>query len=67
MTGQILNRFSKDTGLVDELLPITLFDVVVVSYTTQRVRSVGYLCSFEYPLFLYFDSCRWFHVIRLLS
>lgn len=24
--GQILNRFSRDTGIIDDLLPITAFD-----------------------------------------
>ncbi|XP_069987945.1 ATP-binding cassette sub-family C member 4 isoform X1 [Penaeus vannamei] len=28
--GQILNRFTKDLGQVDELLPITVFDVVTI-------------------------------------
>lgn len=30
-SGQILNRFTKDLGQIDEMLPITVFDVVVVS------------------------------------
>ncbi|XP_064120685.1 ATP-binding cassette sub-family C member 4-like [Macrobrachium nipponense] len=28
--GQILNRFTKDLGQVDEMLPITIFDVVTI-------------------------------------
>ena len=28
--GRILNRFSKDMGLVDETLPMTMFDVLQV-------------------------------------
>nr|XP_045582319.1 ATP-binding cassette sub-family C member 4-like isoform X3 [Procambarus clarkii] len=28
--GQILNRFTKDLGQIDEMLPITVFDVVII-------------------------------------
>lgn len=30
-TGRILNRFSKDMGQVDEVLPTTMIDMVQVS------------------------------------
>lgn len=30
-SGQILNRFTKDLGQIDEMLPITVFDVITVS------------------------------------
>ena len=29
-TGRILNRFSKDIGCMDDLLPPTFFDVISV-------------------------------------
>lgn len=30
--GRILNRFSKDMGIVDEYIPFILYDVVAVSF-----------------------------------
>lgn len=32
MLGRILNRFSKDIGLIDEILPNVLVDVIQVKY-----------------------------------
>ena len=31
-TGRVLNRFSKDTGCMDEILPPAMFDAIVVSW-----------------------------------
>lgn len=31
VAGQILNRFSKDTGAMDEILPITMHESIEVS------------------------------------
>lgn len=31
-SGRILNRFSKDLGVIDEYIPSVLFDVLEVSY-----------------------------------
>lgn len=33
-SGRILNRFSKDVGAMDELLPITLIEAMQVGYKT---------------------------------
>lgn len=46
-SGRILNRFSKDTGAVDEVLPSTMTDVIQVN---------NYLCK----LFLY-SNCFMFY------
>mmetsp|Transcript_5464 Transcript_5464/g.8077 ORF Transcript_5464/g.8077 Transcript_5464/m.8077 type:complete len:1386 (-) Transcript_5464:101-4258(-) len=32
--GRILNKFSSDLGQIDELLPVTLFDVLQLSFTS---------------------------------
>jgi hypothetical protein len=39
--GRILNRFSKDTGHMDDLLPITLFDFIQVSHTEGVVSGLN--------------------------
>ena len=31
IAGRVLNRFSKDLGQIDEVLPLTLFDFLQVS------------------------------------
>ena len=31
LTGRILNRFSKDMGLLDENLPLVMFDFIQVN------------------------------------
>ena len=30
--GRVLNRFSKDVGFLDALLPVTLMDCITVSH-----------------------------------
>lgn len=46
--GRILNRFSKDMGAVDELLPKAIIDAVQVSYFITSIF-ITY-CSFFLPL-----------------
>jgi len=55
MLGRILNRFSKDIGLIDEILPNVLVDVIQVKY-----NNIGFI--FEYYKYLYFSL----HFIRLV-
>ncbi|CAG2118949.1 unnamed protein product, partial [Medioppia subpectinata] len=37
--GRILNRFSKDTGIVDEVLPSVAFEFIIVNYARSPVYS----------------------------
>ena len=41
--GRILNRFSKDIGQLDEILPITMYDFLTVSacWDTSTVIDIG--------------------------
>lgn len=36
-SGRIMNRFSKDMGTIDELLPKVLIDAIQVFYMADRV------------------------------
>lgn len=61
--GRILNRFSADVGIVDDLLPVTLFDVTMCSFlvlggvvTTAFVLPVV-LVAFP-PIIYYFVSVQ---------
>jgi len=36
ITGQILNRFTKDMGAVDEVLPETMMDCLQVAILTSN-------------------------------
>ncbi|XP_015437283.1 PREDICTED: probable multidrug resistance-associated protein lethal(2)03659 [Dufourea novaeangliae] len=36
-TGRIMNRFSKDVGTIDELLPLALLETVIVFCTTSGI------------------------------
>ncbi|XP_050734387.1 ATP-binding cassette sub-family C member 4-like isoform X2 [Eriocheir sinensis] len=38
--GQILNRFTKDLGQIDELLPITMFDVITIFCTFVGIIAI---------------------------
>ncbi|KAB7505946.1 Multidrug resistance-associated protein 4 [Armadillidium nasatum] len=38
--GQILNRFTKDTGQVDDLLPPTMYDFITISFMLMGILSV---------------------------
>ncbi|XP_050293465.1 probable multidrug resistance-associated protein lethal(2)03659 [Anthonomus grandis grandis] len=39
-TGRILNRFSKDMNLVDELLPVTLLDTLQIFLTVIAISAI---------------------------
>ena len=39
-SGRVLNRFSKDVGHMDDLLPITFFDFVQVPQDFLIVKSL---------------------------
>ena len=47
LPGRVLNRFSKDVGHMDDLLPITFFDFVQVQYvfcdSVEKVQENGIL------------------------
>ncbi|RXG50991.1 Multidrug resistance-associated protein 4 [Armadillidium vulgare] len=38
--GQILNRFTKDTGQVDDLLPPTMYDFITISFMLMGILAV---------------------------
>lgn len=38
--GRILNRFSKDIGMIDDMMPMILCDVLQVSQLTSNIRDV---------------------------
>ena len=38
--GRILNRFSKDIGMIDDMMPMILCDVLQVSQHTSNIRDV---------------------------
>jgi len=40
MLGRILNRFSKDIGIIDEMLPPIFIDVVQVKYIVNNYVSI---------------------------
>ena len=40
-TGRILNRFSKDIGQVDDLLPMNFYDVLNVSMAKTVLFSIS--------------------------
>ena len=42
-TGQILNRFSKDVGLLDTMLPWVFYDAVTVSLPGELKCNKQYL------------------------
>jgi ABC-type multidrug transport system fused ATPase/permease subunit len=53
--GRIMNRFSKDIGSLDDVLPITLFDflqVIIIFkkyYNHNNIRfKVHFCCNWEY-------------------
>lgn len=52
--GRILNRFSKDIGLIDEILPNVLVDVIQVKYNI-----INFIIKYGYLYFL-------LHFIRLV-
>lgn len=45
-SGRILNRFSKDIGIVDEFLPPT--SLLAIQYILQTLASVCVTCSTNY-------------------
>lgn len=38
--GRILNRFSRDIGMIDDMMPMILCDVLQVSQLTSNIRDV---------------------------
>ncbi|XP_033637557.1 multidrug resistance-associated protein 4-like [Asterias rubens] len=65
--GRILNRFAKDTGYMDELLPPTLTDFLQITVFTISVVVVisifnPFCLAFTLPLFLIFYCVRKFYL-----
>lgn len=57
MLGRILNRFSKDIGLIDEILPNILVDVIQVRYNIINfIVENKNICIFYYTLLDGFDG-----------
>ena len=61
--GRILNRFSKDVGAIDDLMPMTFYDFVqcllmVLSAVLVVCSSVPWIFLAVLPLFLYFVKLR---------
>lgn len=52
-SGRILNRFSKDLGILDELIPLTLADTINVS----NVRNIECLLYIIHNLFVDWTEC----------
>lgn len=46
LSGNILNRFSKDIGLIDEFLPFVIFEVIRVSSDTNSISEEN--CNFVF-------------------
>jgi hypothetical protein len=45
--GRILNRFSKDIGTIDELLPFTLFDTVEVFFSKDISQNISFSSKYS--------------------
>lgn len=54
-TGRILNRFSKDIGQMDDLLPMTFFDMIGVRSKTFFL--VLFHARTMFPRMILFDFC----------
>ena len=46
--GRVLNRFSKDVGFLDDLLPYTFMEYLVVSriLSVHQLKHKNYVCAF---------------------
>eukprot|EP00977_Amphora_coffeiformis_P028944 scaffold37996_cov191-Amphora_coffeaeformis.AAC.2 len=61
--GRILNRFSADVGIADDLMPQTLFDFLVISFIVlgslvTAISTLPYALAAIPPLAWYFFSVR---------
>lgn len=66
-TGRILNRFSKDMGCVDELLPKTFLltiQMVLFLFTAAVLPSFTsvWLCLISLPVFIVFPYLTWYYL-----
>ena len=48
VVGRILNRFSKDTNLIDDFLSFQLFDLVQVIIHSAKIRHFCILSNFNF-------------------
>lgn len=55
LTGRILNRFSKDMGFVDDMMPFTYCDFLQVSLVSTPLHTVGLS---QIVIFFLFDLQR---------
>jgi ATP-binding cassette subfamily C (CFTR/MRP) protein 4 len=61
--GRVLNRFSADIGIIDDALPVTLFDFLVIAIVVlgslfTTVTTLPYTLAAVPPLAWYFMSVR---------
>ncbi|EMP42062.1 Cystic fibrosis transmembrane conductance regulator [Chelonia mydas] len=57
--GGILNRFSKDTAILDDVLPLTIFDFIQPYFETLFHKALN-LHTVNW--FLYLSTLRWFQM-----
>nr|CAB3219633.1 multidrug resistance-associated protein 4 [Phallusia mammillata] len=65
--GRILNRFSKDMGQIDEILPLALMDFIYISFTILSIMLLAISINFfvlivVIPLLAYFVWLRQYYI-----
>ena len=65
VSGQILNRFSKDTGSMDEILPITMHESIEVFSVIMGVVVQVLIINWTYIAPMIVTGCMYWQIRKL--